>query len=361
MTRVADGRGGNWTKAVGLADDIEEADGSRVLDYWQAQDKARILACGDRGSAAKPATVGQALAAYEADLKTRGGDAGNVSRVRTHLGPALLNKAVALLASRELRRWRDTLAEKLTPSSVNRTTTGLKAALNLAAEHDERIGNRRAWETGLATIPDAEQSRNVILREPAVRAIVTEANRQSPEFGLLTELAAVTGARVSQLARIEVQDLQADRDAPRIMMPTSRKGKGKKAVQHRPVPIPAGLAAKLRVLAAGRPATATLLVKPSGEPWQKSDHARPFRRAVEAAGQDPVQVTLYALRHSNIVRQILAGVPIRVVAVNHDTSIAMLERTYSRHIGDHADSLARGALLDIAAAPAEVIPLRREA
>jgi len=29
----------------------------------------------------------------------------------------------------------------------------------------------------------------------------------------------------------------------------------------------------------------------------------------------------------------------------------MIERTYSRHIGDHADALARVALLDIAAAP----------
>jgi hypothetical protein len=41
-------------------------------------------------------------------------------------------------------------------------------------------------------------------------------------------------------------------------------------------------------------------------------------------------------------------VPIRVVGVNHDTSIAMLERTYSRYIGDHSDALARGALLDTA-------------
>ena len=64
------------------------------------------------------------------------------------------------------------------------------------------------------------------------------------------------------------------------------------------------------------------------------------------AGQDPEQVALYALRHSNIVRQLLGGVPIRVVAVNHDTSIAMVERTYSRYIGDHSDALARAALLD---------------
>jgi len=67
---------------------------------------------------------------------------------------------------------------------------------------------------------------------------------------------------------------------------------------------------------------------------------------------------MYALRHSSIVRQILAGVPIRVVAVNHDTSIAMLERTYSRHIGDHSDALARVGLLDITEATEKnIVPL----
>src|SRR5207302_66538 len=126
---------------------------------------------------------------------------------------------------------------KLSAATVNRTSTGLKAALNLAAEHDERITNRRAWEIGLATIPDAEQPRNVILPDATVRQIMRKAKEQSNEFGLLVEVAAVTGARVSQLAQLEVQDLQVGRDAPRLMMPTSRKGKAKKAVQCRPVPI----------------------------------------------------------------------------------------------------------------------------
>jgi len=40
-------------------------------------------------------------------------------------------------------------------------------------------------------------------------------------------------------------------------------------------------------------------------------------------------------------------VPVRVVAATHDTSVAMLERTYSRHIADHADALARSALLEV--------------
>jgi hypothetical protein len=49
------------------------------------------------------------------------------------------------------------------------------------------------WETGLASIPDAEQSRNVILPENTIRLIIAAAYRDSPEFGLLIEVAAVTG------------------------------------------------------------------------------------------------------------------------------------------------------------------------
>ena len=362
VARVADGKGGNWTKAIGTADDHDEANGGTVLDFWQAQDKARTLGRterdGDAGSQ-KPATVAQALDSYEADLKTRAGDTGNVTRLRPHLPAGLLDKVVPLLTSRDLRKWRDGLAKVLAPATINRTCTALKASLNLIADHDERIANRRAWETGLATIPDAEQSRNVILAEAAVRQIIGQAHAQSAQFGLLVEVAAVTGARVSQLARIEVQDLQYDRADPRLMMPTSRKGKAIKKVMRRPVPIPTSLAARLCALTPDRLPSAPLLVKPSGERWKKSDHSRLFRRAAQAAGQDPSEVTLYALRHSNIVRQILAGVPIRVVAVNHDTSIAMLERTYSRYIGDHSDGFARGALLDTAVPiDANIVPLR---
>jgi len=68
----------------------------------------------------------------------------------------------------------------------------------------------------------------------------------------------------------------------------------------------------------------------------------------KATELDPAEVTLYALRHSSIVRQLLAGVPTRVVAATHDTSVAMLERTYSRCIGEHSDALTRVALLDLA-------------
>jgi integrase len=359
VARVADGRGSNWTKGLGSADDFDEADGAEILDFWQAQERARTIGRDDPGAgSSKPPTVAQAIDAYEADLKTRGGDSSNVSRVRGHLSQTFLDRVVALLAPRELRRWRDGLAKSLAPATVNRTSTVLKAAFNLAAEHDHRVANRRAWETGLATIPDAQQSRNVILAEDVVRRIVAEAHKQSAAFGLLVEVAAVTGARVGQLSRLEVQDLQANRSDPRLMMPSSRKGRGRKSITHRPVPISPTLAKRLAVSVSGRPAIAPLLVKPSGEPWKKSDHSRLFARVATAAGQDPHDVTIYALRHTNIVRQLLASVPVRVVAVNHDTSIAMIERTYSRYIGDHSDALARAALLDTAEPAADkVVPL----
>ena len=83
------------------------------------------------------------------------------------------------------------------------------------------------------------------------------------------------------------------------------------------MPIPPPLAAKLHDLTKDRPPSAPLLKKPdqnlrkngfelspvrSYRRWEKSDHSRLFARAAKAAGLDPAKVTMYALRHSNIVR-----------------------------------------------------------
>ena len=80
---------------------------------------------------------------------------------------------------------------------------------------------------------------------------------------------------------------------------------------------------------------------PSRQGWV--DHVRLYRRTAERAG---VSGTIYALRHSSIIRSLLANMPARVVAATHDTSIVMLERTYSAFIADHADTVARRGLLD---------------
>jgi integrase len=349
---AADGKSGNWVKKFGLADDHEEANGEQVLTFWQAQERARKLARGGKDAeqeddAGRPVTVREALDGYQADLTARGGDVHNVARVRGHLSNTLSAKTVALLSGRDLRRFRDNLlAKNLRASSVNRISNALRAALNLAAAQDQRINNQAAWRIGLATIFDAGQARNVILSDQVVRNIIAAAFGIGSELGLLVETAAVTGARISQIANLRVADLQAERSDPRLMMPSSRKGRGQKKITRVPVPIPSRLAEKLKNTSKNKATDAPLLTKPSGDRWKQSDHSRLFRRVVLQAALDPSKVTFYALRHSSIARDLLANVPVRIVATKHDTSIPMIERNYSKYIADHADVLSRRAMLD---------------
>lgn len=357
VARCADGRGGYSTKAIGTADDYENANGKDVLDYWQASDAARRIGRGDDEESTPILSVADALSRYADDLATRGGDKLNVSRIAKHLPAALGKRPIALLTADELRRWRDGLAKKIAPASVNRTCRGLKAAFNAAADQDKSL-DRHAWTVGLALIPNAEQAENIILPPAAVAAIVAAARRQSPEFGNVVELAAMTGARYSQLARAQVQDLIGEGDKARLNVPVSHKGRGVKDVRSRPVPISAGLAARLRVAAGDRPVTEPLLLRPDGKPWQHSDETSRFAAVAADAGHPGV--TMYALRHTSIVRQILAGVPLRLVAVAHDTSVVMIERNYSRYIDQlGADAALRAVLPDFEPATADnVVALR---
>ena len=313
----------------------------------------------------RPLTVSEAFTLYEKDLVARGGNPYNAEHPRTHLPAVILNKPVSLLGATELRRWRDSLLAKgLAPGTVNRAKTGLRAALELAAAHDPRITNQRAWKVGLSALPDAHRARNVILDDATVRRIVGAAYDHDRALGVMTEAAATTGARLSQLARLEIADLQADGPEPRLLMPLSAKGRARnKRHERRPVPITPALAAVLKQEAQGRAGDAPLLLRANGERWghgPRRHHRNDFRAVIGAAGLDPDEVTLYALRHSSIVRQLLANVPIRIVATLHDTSVKMIERSYSRFIASHSDEIARRALLEIQQPSApNVVPLSK--
>src|SRR5262245_47280541 len=306
--RVADG-GAEWIKRIAVTDDLEPASPPAVLNYWQAVDAARALARRQHGEAideSRPLTVSEALSLYEKDLLARGGSPYNSRHARLHLPSVILNKPIALLGATELRKWRDSLLAKgLAPGTVNRTKTGLRAALELAAAHDTRIAKQRAWKVGLAALPYAHVARNVILDDATVRLIVAAAYEYDRALGLMVEVAAVSGARLSQVSRLEVADLQADGPEPRLFMPLSAKGRARnKRHERRRVPITIGPAAILKQEAAGRPSDAPLLLRANGERWghgRSRHHRNDMRAIVEAVGLDPDIVTLYALRHSSIV------------------------------------------------------------
>ena len=82
----------------------------------------------------------------------------------------LLSKPVALLTNAELKNWRDGLLGTMAPATINRLCGCLCAGLALAAQHDKRIQNRDAWETGLAGLPNAQEARNIVLSDGKVLA-----------------------------------------------------------------------------------------------------------------------------------------------------------------------------------------------
>ena len=238
-----------------------------------------------------------------------------------HLTSVLLSKPVAMLTAIELKKWRDGLLGMMAPSTINRLCGCLCAALEQAAQHDKRIQNRNAWQIGLAGLPNAQEVRNVIIPDDKVREFVAAAYRLDDQFGLLTDTLAITGARPSQAVRLRVEDLHDHPLRPKLMMPKSAKGGGRnrsvKKTERYSVPITAQLAAKLRAAARGRADHAPLLLRADGSPWDDNPGAelpsrgQEDRRRHRARSAD---VTMYALRHSSIVRMLLQNVPIRLVA-----------------------------------------------
>jgi integrase len=354
VLKASDGHGAYWTKAFALADDFEDADAKNVLTFYQAQDQAKKLARGDDGSPdSAPITVDGALTDYKTDLTARSANPYNAEWPRVHLTSMLLSKPVAMLAATELKKWRDGLLGTMAPATINRLCGCLRAALELARQHDERIQNRQAWEIGLAGLPDAQEARNVIISDDKVREFVGTAYGLDHQFGLLADTLAITGARPSQAARLRVEDLHDHPVRPKLAMPKSGKGgsrnRSAKKAERYSVPITVQLAIKLKQAAKGRADDAPLLLQSDGNAWGDNPGQRYHRevgKVVSAIGLDPAEVTMYCLRHSSIVRMLLRNVPIRLAASLHNTSVAIIEKHYSKYITEHSiDDITRAGLL----------------
>jgi integrase len=188
----------------------------------------------------------------------------------------------------------------------------------------------------------------------AARVVDAEQGWEGDLFRLVAVLAA-TGARFSQVARLRVGDVQADR----LIIPVSRKGKGKKAAGT-PVPIGPDIGEALLPAVTGWPKDAWLLERCRSKqvagtirweragrgPWQSSSEINRAWTAIRAHAEMPDVIT-YAFRHSSIVRGIRANLPIRLVAALHDTSVAMIEQYYGRFIADGLDELAARSVVPL--------------
>ena len=345
-----------WLKRFAIADDFENANNKSVMSFYQAQHHALKMVRGSEGDSDKPVTVDEALTAYETDLAARGSAKYNATSVHNHLSPAMLSKVVMLLTETELRDWRNGLVAKgLKLSSANRIGKSFKAALALAAKRDKRVANGVAWKNGLKPMKakgsNAPPRDNYYLPDATILAVVRQCYVEDSDFGALIETLAGTGVRESQALKLWPDDIQdVDTDAPRLMMWCSSKGRDRDPEQ-RALPITPKLAQMLRARAIARRPNRPLFDRI----WNL---ALRFRVVLERLDLD-LTLTPYVLRHSSIIRQIRANVPLRLIAFTHDTSVAEIERTYGRYLNAAADDARKGLLADDAPPVDNVVRLAR--
>ena len=250
---AADGKGGSWMKGFADADDHEDANGETIMDFWQAQERARVLARGEGGNDARTTphpsrcrrhwTITRPISRPATPTpKTRRALTPHDRRPAQQAGGAAHGARAAAMARRPRQKARPRIGQPRRRQCSAPRSISPPAPTRASPAH-----GRGMWAS--EALRDAVESRNVILTDETIRQIIAAAYADTAEFGLLVETAATTGARPIQLARLEVGDVQRDRTDPRLMMPSSRKGRAAKKITRRPVPIPENLA--IRLLAVG--------------------------------------------------------------------------------------------------------------
>jgi integrase len=328
---------------IGTADDQGEADGVEYLNYWQAQDKARELVAertAARPEKRGPYTVNNALDDYFKWLESEGRSAAAVQdakgRAATFIRPKLGEKEVAALIAKELRTFRNGIAESLprvrtkpgenpkhrsAPTgatadeledakrarrgSANRIWTILRAALNHAYEEEE-VSSNAAWDK-VKPFKGVDKARTRYLNVDEARRL---ANATDPVFRPMVEAALLTGGRYSQLARLVVTDF--NRDAGTVKMST-RKGDG--SVKVYDVHLTNEGVSFFNRAVAGLKGKDRIFTKNGGGPWLKSDQARPMQDASDRAKIEPA-VNFHCLRHTYASHAVMNGAPLLVVAEN---------------------------------------------
>lgn len=348
-------------QSLGVADDLSDADGTAILDYWQAQTKAREgmvqrarAAAGETGPLTVEAAVERYLQYLESERRTA---ADARYRASALIFPTLGGIEAAALTADQITAWRDVMARQAPRvrtakgskqaygvldsknaeairrrrSSVNRTLTILKAALNFC------------WRKGL--IPSDAQWRRV---EPFRGVDVARArylsvaeckrlvNAASDDFKLLVQAALATGARYGELAALRAADFNPDSGTVAVHQSKSDKP--------RHVHLTEEGAVFFRRLAAGRPGSNLLLRRADGAPWAKSNQSQAMIDACDRADIKP-RISFHGLRHTVASLAAMNGVPLMVIAQNlGHADTKMVERHYG-HLAPSfvADEIRKGA------------------
>jgi integrase len=342
VLRVADGKGGATTRAIGAADDFTDADGASVLNYWQAQDKAQSVARNSNGSiVTKPLTVRRAAEVYLERLEAKNPRTARDTRGRLNLH--FLNKfgdeLVMNLTKWKLEGWLNSMALKSqdreavrrSKDTANRVLSMVKALLNHALRDPANgITDDHAWRLvkpyhGVAT------PRATHFSEAQARALI-EATPDRDFADLLTA-GFLTGARYGELIACSIRDFD---EAARTLGVDGKTGP-------RTIILQPAVVSFFKTVCGARAGDEPLLRRGDGARWNRSHQQRRMALAIERAGLDQ-EATFYALRHSYISRAIEGEVPLNIIADNCGTSVRIIETTYAKVLaGKRRDFIERGA------------------
>jgi integrase len=316
-------------ETLAIADDFSDADGVAVLNYRQAQAKARERmvarahhAAGKHG----PLTVADAVEAYLEFLDTHrktGYHARHKSRA--FILPALGNIEVQALTTEQLRKWHAELARtparartapgakqqhrKLDHStdgirrrrvSANAILTILKATLNFAWR-EGRTPSDAAWRR-VRPFEGVDAARVRYLTLAECKRLI---NAAAPDFRRLAQAALATGCRYGELSRLTVADFDADNGTLAIRITKSGKS--------RHVALTDEGVTLFREWCAGRAGSEILLLRADGKPWRISQQQGPMAKACERARIIPV-ASFHILRHTVGSMLAMRGVPMGVIA-----------------------------------------------
>lgn len=338
--RVRAYHAGKYRKGVlGLADDVQDADGKRVLTFSQAQAQAREWFMQvERAPQSAPTprrgghTVKDALAAYlkaYEDGETKDGGRALLatkSIIDAHILPDLGELRLAELTPIRLKGWHRRLA-RLAPrvrsrrghavktravkddpesqrkrrATANRILNTLKAALNWAWREEHMISTDEGWRS---VTPHRKVDAPIVRflgDDEAIRLV----NGTPSDFRPMVQGALFTGCRYGELCSAKVSDF--DEDAGTLTIPKSKSG----AARHVTLTDEA-TRFFLRVVA-DKQESDLIFPRPDGSSWRKSEQQRPLAEACRVAKIDPA-ISFHILRHTHGSRLARNGVPMEVIA-----------------------------------------------
>lgn len=367
--------GARKASVIGPADDYEDADGSRILNWAQAQERARAWFKAQADEARRradgeeihegPYTVAMAMEDYRLDCERRGVKGIDRQRyqIDAHILPTLGTLEVAALTKKRLERWLDALAksprrlrqpkhqkEGATPKvapppktedekrarkdSANRVLTILKAALNYAHLNGPAAAVEPVWEMVLPYRGTTSARVRFLAIEEQVRLV----NACEPDFRKLVQAALLTGARCGELTKLTVAEFS--REAQTLFIPAVIAKSGKA----RHIYLTDEGMGFFEEMTAGRDGAAILFERTqhltakgklvgrrsrtaAPEAWAKGDHTRDMHAACDAAKIE--RLTFHELRHTAASTWIAAGMDLIIVArqLGHSDT-RMVEKHY---------------------------------